>query len=690
MPREKNALQTSAGNSFPLGATISGGGVNFCIFSKNCTRLELLLFDAPDQPPTHVLELDPQINRTFYYWHIFVNGLTEGQLYGYRVHGPYDPSRGHRFDGDKLLIDPYAKAIVTPQNYQRSAAAQKGDTTLTAMKSVVVKRHQLDREYHSHVHNPLHETVIYEMHVGSFTADPSSGVAPERRGTYLGVIDKIPYLKKLGITAVELLPVQHFDQQDAPAGKNNHWGYSPIGLFAPHAGYASAKDALAPVREFRQMVAALHEAGIEVILDVVFNHTAEGDHNGPTLSFRGFENRAYYIPRADDARYYANYSGCGNTVNGNQSIVRRLIVDCLRNWVSDLHIDGFRFDLASVLSRDEWGAPMKSPPILWEIESDPVLAGTRIIAEAWDAAGLYQLGSFVGHRWAEWNGRFRDGVRRFLRGDDDTVHDLAMRIAGSPDLYPQPDRECHRSVNLITCHDGFTLADLVSYNEKHNAANGENGTDGSAENFSWNCGNEGATDDPSILALRRAQMRNFFTLLFLSQGTPMITMGDEVARSQQGNNNPYCQDNEITWFNWKQCEGNSDLLRFVQGYIAFSKTNPFLTSARSWYLPDASGKKEIAFHGVKLNHPDFSRESHSLAFSLRSDAVGAELYAIFNAYHEDLEFEMPPGNWKRLSDSAQLPPDDFSPDLAHAPVFRGQYHQKARSSSVFIASSHGG
>lgn len=684
MPVKDSRPQISAGNSFPVGATISGDGVNFCIFSKNCTRMELLLFDAPDAPPTHVLELDPIINRTFYYWHIFVHSLHEGQLYGYRVHGPFDPSRGHRFDGEKLLIDPYSKAIVTPANYDRAAAARKGDTTQTAMKSVVVKRHQLDREYQSHVHNPLHETVIYEMHVGSFTADPSSGVAPERRGTYLGVIDKIPYLKELGITAVELLPVQHFDVQDAPAGKANHWGYSPIGFFAPHAGYASAKDALAPVREFREMVAALHKAGIEVILDVVFNHTAEGDHDGPLLSFRGFENRAYYIPRADDPRYYANYSGCGNTVNGNQSIVRRLIVDCLRNWVSDLHIDGFRFDLASVLSRDEWGQPMKSPPILWEIESDPVLAGTRIIAEAWDAAGLYQLGSFVGHRWAEWNGRFRDGVRRFVRGDNDTAYEVAMRITGSPDLYPQVDRECHRSINLVTCHDGFTLADLVSYNEKHNDANGEKGADGSSENFSWNCGNEGETDDEKILALRHAQMRNFFTLLFLSQGTPMISMGDEVGRSQQGNNNAYCQNNAVSWFNWKLLETNKDLFRFVQGLIAFSKTNPFMTSPKSWFLPDASGRKEITFHGVKQHAPDFSLESHSLAFSLKSDTIPSELFAIFNAYRQDLDFEMPPGSWKRLSDSAQLPPYDFSANLNKAPVFAHHYHQKARSSSVFI------
>ena len=371
-------------------------------------------------------------------------------------------------------------------------------------------------------------------------------------------------------------------------------------------------------------------------------------------------------------------------MNGNQSIVRRLIVDCLRHWVSDMHVDGFRFDLASVLSRDDWGAPMKSPPILWEIESDPVLAGTRIIAEAWDAAGLYQLGSFVGHRWAEWNARFRDGVRRFVRGDNGTVNQLAMCITGSPDLYPQTDRECHRSINLITCHDGFTLADLVSYNEKHNEANGEHGADGSAENFSWNCGNEGDTTDETIRALRQAQMRNFFTLLFLSQGTPMIAMGDEVGRTQQGNNNPYCQNNAISWFNWNLLKTNKDLFRFVQGFIAFSKTNPFMTSPKSWFLPDASGRKAITFHGVKQHAPDLSYESHSLAFSLQTENGNSELFAVFNAYREDLEFEMPPGDWKRLSDSAHLPTQDFSADLTKAPVFANHYHQKARSSSVFI------
>lgn len=683
MPRAPGPLQTSAGSSFPLGATLSGDGVNFCVFSKNSERVELLLFAAADQQPEHTIELNPVTNRTFYYWHIFVHGLKEGQLYGFRVHGPHDPAQGHRFDGEKLLIDPYAKAVVTPPAYNRAAAAKPGDTALSAMKGVVVKRHALDREPRAHVHHPLHETVIYEMHVGAFTADASSGIAPERRGTYLGVIDKIPYLLELGVTAVELLPVQHFDLHDAPEGKGNFWGYSPIVLFAPHAGYASAKDPLAPVREFHEMVSALHAAGIEVILDVVFNHTAEGDHEGPTLSFRGFENRAYYIPDANDAGRYANYSGCGNTVNGNQSIVRRLIVDCLRHWVSEMHIDGFRFDLASVLARDEWGAPMKSPPILWEIESDPVLAGTRIIAEAWDAAGLYQLGSFVGHRWAEWNGRFRDGVRRFLRGDDDTVKELALRITGSPDLYPQRDRECHRSINFVTCHDGFTLKDLVSYNRKHNEANGENNRDGSEENFSFNCGHEGETDDEKVHRLRQAQIRNFFTLLFLSQGTPMILMGDEVGRSQGGNNNPYCQNNEISWFNWNLIRENADLFRFVKGFIAFSKTNPFLTAAKSWAQTDGAGRKNISFHGVRLNQPDFGHSSHSLAFLLQSPETREELFVILNAYTEDLEFELPNGNWKRLSDSAEHPPHDFSPDLAAAPVYNGHYRQKSRSSSVF-------
>jgi len=387
---------------------------------------------------------------------------------------------------------------------------------------------------------PYNETVIYELHVGGFTRNPNSGVSADKRGTYAGVVEKIPYLKALGITAVELLPVQQFDDQDAPNGLTNYWGYSPVAFSAPHSGYSSRRDALGPVDEFRDMVKALHKAGIEVILDVVYNHTAEGNHQGPTFSFRGLEDRTYYM--LDKSGSYLNYTGCGNTDNANYSVVRRLIMDSLRHWVSEMHVDGFRFDLASVLSRDENGIPLVSPPVLWEIDSDPVLAGTKIIAEAWDAGGLYQVGSFVGDRFREWNGRFRDDMRKFVIGENGLAATLVNRIAGSPDIYPD---NASRSINFVTCHDGFTLNDLVSYGVKHNEANNQSNVDGADWSFSWNCGVEGATDRADIERIRERQVRNLFALLLLSQGTPMFLMGDEVRRTQRGNNNAYCQDTEL-------------------------------------------------------------------------------------------------------------------------------------------------
>ena len=429
------------------------------------------------------------------------------------------------------------------------------------MRSVVVDPDAYDWEGDVPLRRPFATTVIYEMHVAGFTRHPSSGVAPATRGTYAGMIEKIPYLQDLGITAVELLPVFQFDRQDCPPGLVNYWGYSPVSFFAPHAGYSSRRDPLAPVDEFRDLVKALHRAGIEVILDVVYNHTAEGDHEGPTLSLRGLDNETYYILEADRARY-ANYSGTGNTLNANESVVRRMILDSLRYWVAQMHVDGFRFDLASVLSRDESGQPLQRPPVLWDIQSDPVLAGTKLIAEAWDAAGLYQVGSFPGDTWQEWNGKFRDDVRRFVKSDNDTVVAFGYRCFGSPDLYGHEERGPEQSINFVTCHDGFTLNDLVSYNDKHNEANGEGGRDGTDANLSWNCGIEGATNEAAVERLRLRQVKNFLAVTLLSLGTPMLLMGDEVRRTQRGNNNAYCQDNEISWFDWTLLDRHRDLRRF--------------------------------------------------------------------------------------------------------------------------------
>ncbi len=486
----------NTGRSAPLGATVLPDGVNFSVFSRGASGVELLLFDREDDArPTRVIPIDPAANRTYHYWHVFLSGVRPGQTYGYRVHGGWDPANGMRFDPTKVLLDPYGRAVVVPKNYSRDAARLDTDNAATAMKSVVADVSAYDWEGDAPLQRPSSQTIIYEMHVRGFTRHPSSGVSEQTRGTYAGVIEKIPYLQQLGITAVELLPVFQFDAQDAPPGRVNYWGYAPISFFAPHQGYSSRQDPLAPVNEFRDMVKALHRAGIEVILDVVFNHTAEGDHRGPTLSFRGLDNPTYYILEEDRSRY-ANYSGTGNTLNANQPIVRRMILDSLRYWVEAMHVDGFRFDLASILERDESGHVMLSPPVLLDIESDPTLAGAKLIAEAWDAAGLYQVGSFIGDSWREWNGRFRDDVRSFFRGEEGLVERFADRLIGSPALYGHKQREPEKSVNFVTCHDGFTLNDLVSYEGKHNEANGEESRDGADDNRSWNCGVEGPTENP--------------------------------------------------------------------------------------------------------------------------------------------------------------------------------------------------
>jgi isoamylase len=429
------------------------------------------------------------------------------------------------------------------------------------MKNVVVDVSAYDWEGDAPLQRPSSQTIVYEIHVAGFTRHASSGVSEKTRGIYAGLVEKIPYLKRLGMTAVELLPVFQFDPQDSPPGLVNYWGYLPVSFFAPHQAYSSSRDPVGAVDEFRDMVKALHRAGIEIFLDVVFNHTAEGDHHGPTLSFRGLDNATYYMLEADRSRY-ANYSGTGNTLNGNHPIVRRMILDSLRYWVETMHVDGFRFDLASVLDRDESGNVMPKPPVLWDIESDPVLAGTKLIAEAWDAAGLYQVGTFAGDSWKEWNGRFRDDVRSFFRGEDRTVDRMADRLIGSPSIYGHKDRE-PESVNFVTSHDGFTLNDLVSYDRKHNEANHEGNRDGAEDNRSWNCGVEGPTDDPGIDKLRTRQVKNFLTVALLSVGMPMLLMGDEVRRTQGGNNNAYCQDNEISWLDWTLLTRHADVHRFV-------------------------------------------------------------------------------------------------------------------------------
>ncbi len=462
-------------------------------------------------------------------------------------------------------------------------------------------------------------------------------MAAIKRGTYAGLIDKIPYLQDLGILTIELMPVQQFDPQAAPT-LTNYWGYQPIGWFAPHRAYSSRQDLIGPVDEFRDMVKALHRANIEVILDVVFNHTAEDDEHGPTLSLRGLDNPTYYLLDPDNPARYVDDTGCGNTIDGNETITRRMILDCLRYWVQHLHVDGFRFDLASILSRGEDGLPLKDPPILWDIETDPVLANTKIIAEAWDAAGLYQVSTFVGDRWMVWNGQYRDNVRRFVKGEAGMVSKLANSLMGSANLYRQAERDPNRSVNFITAHDGFTLNDLVSYDEKHNLANGEDNRDGSNDNFSWNCGVEGPTDDRAIEALRLRQIKNFITILLMSQGRPMLLMGDEIRRTQHGNNNAYAQDNATSWFDWHDVVQHADVLRFVRGLIHFHQQSPIFRDRRFWSEP---GGTDVTWHGVQLNQPDFGDQSHTLAFELVHPDSQSHLHILLNAYWEPVVFELP-------------------------------------------------
>ena len=681
----------STGRSSPLGATVFPGGVNFSVYSRNASGVEVLLFNREDDmQPERMITIDPATNRTYHYWHVFVPDVRPGQLYGYRVDGPFDPASGMRFDASKVLLDPYGRGVVVPRNYSRDAARLEGDNASTAMKSVVVDPHTYDWEGDTPLHRPASRTIIYEMHVAGFTRHPNSEVSEKTRGTFAGLIEKIPYLQKLGITAVELLPVFHFDALDAPRGRVNYWGYAPISYFAPHQSYSSSRDPLGPVNEFRDMVKALHRAGIEVILDVVFNHTAEGDHRGPTLSFRGLENSAYYILEPDRSRY-ANYSGTGNTLNTNHPVVRRMILDSLRYWVEAMHVDGFRFDLASILDRDESGNLMPSPPVLWDIDSDPALADTKLIAEAWDAAGLYQVGSFIGDSWREWNGRFRDDIRSFFRGDDGSVGSLADRLLGSPQIYGHKKREAEESVNFVTCHDGFTLNDLVSYNQKHNEPNGEDNRDGANDNRSWNCGVEGLTDDPAVEKMRNRQVKNFLTVTLLSLGLPMISMGDEVRRTQQGNNNAYCQDNEVSWFDWTLVAKHADVHRFVT-MINSRRLFRDLGPAQQWLsLNEILQEANKAWHGVKLGQPDWSDSSHSLAISAEAPNKELLFHVILNAYWEALEFELPRAggdkreSWHRWIDTTLDSPQDIVEWGTAPTVPGGTYRTGPRSVVVLFA-----
>ena len=681
----------SLGRPAPLGATVTPDGVNFSIFSRKATTVDLLLFNQEsDEEPADVIRIDPVTNRTYHYWHVFVPNVRAGQLYGYRFHGPFDPTIGMRFDPEKLLLDPYGRAVMVPKTYNRIAARVSGRDFAAAMKSVVVDPAAYNWEGDMPLRRPSARTVVYEMHVGGFTRHPSSGVGEKTRGTYSGLIEKIPYLQELGITAVELLPVFQFDAQDCPAGVVNYWGYQPVSFFSPHRAYSSRQDPTGPVDEFRDMVKALHRAGIEVILDVVFNHTTEGDRDGPTLCFRGIDNSAYYILKEDRSEY-ANYSGTGNTLNSNHPIVRRMIIDSLRYWVEMMHVDGFRFDLASILTRDSSGNTMSNPPLLWDIESDPLLAGTKIIAEAWDAAGLYQVGSFIGDSWREWNGCFHDDVRSFIRGDEGYVQRFADRLLGSVEIYGHKAREAEQSINFITCHDGFTLNDLVSYSQKHNEANNDDNRDGADDNRSSNYGIEGPSADSEIEKLRNRQVKNFLVTTLMSLGLPMITMGDEVRRTQHGNNNAYCHDDESTWLDWDLFKKHSDVLRFVQLINRRRLMRDVGPEQQRLSLEQLLNVGVKRWHGVKLNQPDWNTSSHSIALSVQVPSENLLAYFIFNAYWESLEFEIPPlenssqNFWHRWIDTYLDSPEDIVVWDAAPVVLSPTYRTGAHSVVVLWA-----
>ncbi|MBC7005755.1 glycogen debranching protein GlgX [Photobacterium sp. BZF1] len=683
-----NQIYTLPGEAFPLGSSVREGGVNFSLYSKDATRVTLHLFASADAAgPFRSFELSPALHKRGHYWFIFVGNIGHGQYYGFQVDGPWRPERGLRFDSDKILIDPYSHAVGFGRHYSRQRAIDLGDNMDACMKSIVVDHSDFDWQGDVAPRHSLTDTIIYEMHVAGFTRHPSSGVMAAKKGTFSGIIEKIPYLKSLGVTAVELMPVQQFDTDDAPEGRDNYWGYSPINFFAVHADYSVEKAPLSAIDEFKTLVRELHKADIEVILDVVFNHTSEGDEHGPTFCFKGLQNGAYYLLDKKTGTY-GNYSGCGNTCNANHSVLRRMIIDALHYWVTEMHVDGFRFDLASVLARDSQGHPMKEPPLLWSIDSDPILCSTKIIAEAWDAAGLYQVGSFIGDRWNEWNGKFRDDVRAFWRGDAGYVSRFASRILGSPDIYCSRNHSPHRSVNFICAHDGFTLNDLVSYSEKHNEANGEGNRDGDNHNLSSNYGVEGPTEIAEIESLRHRQCKNMMATLFLSLGTPMLNMGDEVRRTQQGNNNAYCQDNEISWFDWRLVDTHRDLLRFVTLLSQLRTAEPTIDWNMHMSLNSVLEDVGIRWHGIKPDQPDWSENSHSIALTVYHPITQDELYVICNAFWDPLEFTLPDRNcsdWHLVINTAKPSPHDIYP-IDEAPLYtRNTILATGRSMIVMVA-----
>jgi len=710
-------IVVDSGKALPLGASLVNDGVNFAVFSRNATDVTLIVFESTNSNSSwKEISLNKKGNKTGNIWHCFVRGLGAGTCYLYRADGPYFPEKGMRFNPYKVLLDPYAKALTDISNWDYGKCAGYDPThpgrdltysyedDIAHQPRCIVINDNFDWQGDTPLNYPLRFSVIYETHVKSLTAHPSSHV--QYPGTYMGVIEKIPYFKDLGITSLEFLPVQEFNENEIPRHNpntgerlKNYWGYSTVAFFAPKGSYAADKTPGSQVREFKEMVRELHKAGIEVILDIVFNHTAEGNEQGPTFSFRGLDNSIYYILN-ENRRYYQNYSGCGNTMNCNHPVVRTFILDCLRYWVMEMHVDGFRFDLGSILGRDQNGKMMENPPTLERIAEDPVLNSTKIIAEAWDAGGAYQVGWFPGGRWAEWNDKYRDNIRKYWRSDPKETRYFATRISGSSDLYLRDGRKPFHSINFLTSHDGFTLKDLVSYNGKHNENNGEENRDGNNYNLSYNYGVEGSTDDPLIKSIRERQIKNFFATLMISLGTPMILGGDEIGRTQNGNNNAYCQDNDISWYDWSLLEQNKELYRFVKEMIAFRLRHPgfmrpeFYTGKEGNYnaIPD------ISWYDEEGESPNWDKIGYFLALCIDgsraetlADRDDNDFYIIFNASLDVQPFILasPPSKkkeWYRFLDTGLQPPNDILPAGNYKELpSQHTYPVKARSMVILIS-----
>ena len=639
-----------------LGATIDKDFTNFGIFSKNATQVSILIYSkSEDLDPVFEYILDDIYNRTGNVWHVEIKGLGHGAYYGWKMDGPYDVEKGNRFDKSKLLIDPYGKSVAKGiGNY--------------AYKSVVVDDRSYDWEEVISPKIPMRDTIIYEMHVRLFTQSDSSKVMC--KGTFSGVLEKLDHLKKLGVTTLELLPIYDFNP-DSNSNINpltgeklyDVWGYNPNNFFAVASHYSGGKNHADEVVCFKDFVKAVHKAGMEVILDVVYNHTGEGNEKGPTLNFRGIDNQIYYMLSPYDRKYYSNYSGTGNTLNCNHPVVKKMIIDSLQYWVTHMHVDGFRFDLASIMGRDSNGQWMGEYSLLRDIAKDPILADTKLIAESWDAGGGYHLGEMPAG-FAEWNGKYRDGIRRFLNGEINVISDLATRITGSPDLFRKEGHGPLDSINFITAHDGFTMWDLFSYNSKHNIANGENNRDGTNDNISHNYGVEGETRNPDIIKLRKKKVKNAVTLLMISQGVPMIVMGDEFCKTQGGNNNPYCQDNEISWIDWDRKKKFKDIYDYFCKIIQFRKDHPLL---RRDHFLSQDAKGEVTWHGVEPDYPDWAYYSRTIAFMLHADAISGleddvDIYVAINGYEKSLSFKLPKakkGKWHRVVDTGKDSPNDF-------------------------------